>query len=641
MILFSRKMAHVALVVIVGLIIYARTLHAPFVLDDYGSIVNNPLITNLAYFYDLNSGKMFYGFGGFVSRYFGYLTFALNYRIDGLHVTGYHLVNIAIHLAASLFVYRLVSLTFRTPYFLQARDQGIRNRAGFIALIAALLFVSHPIQTQAVTYLVQRLASLASLLYLISLTCYIRARLTRLEPGSRGFSGAAWFVCALVSAVLAMKTKEISFTLPLTLLLYEALFFTGASRRKLVGALAFLVLAGSVGTLSVVRSGRSFGEIITLLDKATRLQTDMSRWDYLATQCRVIVTYLRLVIFPVGQRLDYDYPIYSFLNLEVLLSAALLGSLLAAAFYCLHRSRHGKAQDADDASALLRVVAFGIFWFFITLSVESSIIPIVDVIFEHRMYLPSAGLFMAAAAALSLAGGACAALSGWPKIPVLIGSAGVVLLLSGMTIARNELWRNEVALWEDNAWRCPQKARTFLNLGSAAERAGDLAVAEAAYREASDISSDQSLSRLDLGRLYLQWNRPDDALKEFREALAIDPGLGEAHNNIGKIFESRLQYDEALKEYLQAVKAKPYLAVPYCNIGYLYARQKRYAEALQEYEKAIVRDPDYEQVYINRGIALLATGRRSEALADFRRALQINPSSAEALQQLQLVGSAR
>ena len=639
--LLSRKTVHVALIVVLGFLIYARTLQAPFVLDDYGSIVNNPLITDLSYFLDADSGKSFFGYGGFLSRNFGYLTFALNYRLHGLDLAGYHLANIAIHLGAALLVYRLVSLTFLTPHFLPGSEPApLRKRAGFTALVVALIFVAHPLQTQAVTYLVQRLASLATLLYLLSLTCYVRGRLARYRPGSGVGAGWGWFAAALLSALLALKTKEISFTLPLAVLLYELLFFPGSLSKRVRAA---AVLTGALAlacTAWFLASGKPLGAVLSQLDQAARLQTDMSRWDYLATQCRVIVTYLRLVILPVGQRLDYDYPVStSFLEPAVFLCAALLGSLLAAAFFCLWRSRSEKKARPDRA-ALLRLAAFGIFWFFITLTVESSIIPIVDVIFEHRMYLPSVGLFLALSATVALAGGGRDLSAQWPGTPVLAGVAVVVLLLSGLTIARNELWRSEVALWEDNTWKSPNKARTFLNLGSAAERAADLDAAEVAYRTASALSA-QPFSRLDLGRLYLQANRLDEALVQFREALQIDPGLGEAHNNIGKIHEMRQQYDEALKEYQLAVQAKPYLAVPYCNIGFLYARQNRYAEALEEYEKAMVRDPDYDQTYLNRGMVLAALGRRSEAVTDFRRALQINPASAEAAQQLRLAEGGR
>jgi protein O-mannosyl-transferase len=636
----TRKSVQITCIVLLGLLIYAITLNAPFYFDDYVQVINTPA-KSFSYFLHPESARSFKGYGGFVSRYFGYLTFALNYRIHGLNVTGYHLVNIGIHLLASLLVFWLVTLTFQTPFFRNGRDpEKFTQRAGFIAFLAALLFVVHPLQTQAVTYISQRFASLAAMLYLLSLTSYIRARLTWREPGRSPAAAIAWLAVALAAALLAVKTKETAFTLPLTVVLYELLFFTGNLRKKLL-ALSLFSLASLAALLLSRLSGGSFGEIIARLDQATRLQTDMSRWDYLATQCRVLVTYLRLLVLPVGQRLDYDYPVSSsFLDSQVFLSLALLTVLFAGALYLLRRSGRRSAAD-DDATPILRLVAFGIFWFFVTLSIESSIIPIVDVIFEHRMYLPSAGLFMALAAAVSIAGGTGGAIPGWPRTQVLLGTAGVILVLAGTTVARNQLWRDEVAFWQDNAGKTPRNPRVFLNLGRAMERQGDLQGAEKAYRTASLLDPEQTDSLVNLGLIYIQWNRLPDALAQFKAALAKDQNLAEAHNNMGKVYGMMGQLDEALKEFLQTVQLKPNLAEPYSNLGYLYSLRKQYPEALQAFEKCLALDPDYELAYLNRGKALLATGRRGEAAADFRRALELNPADSEAAAYLQQAGQGR
>jgi tetratricopeptide (TPR) repeat protein len=633
MLLRDRKSVQVAFVVVLGMLIYANTFHVPFYFDDYINLLDSPLVKNLSYFVDLDSAKAFNRiYGGFVQRYFGYLTFALNYRFNGLNVTGYHLVNIVIHLAASLLVYRLVILTFRTPYFSERSDHDrVKVRAGFIALFAALLFVAHPIQTQAVTYIVQRFASLAAMLYLLSLTCYIRARLFMSGPDKRFFAAVAWFAAALVSAVLALKTKEIAFTLPLVVVLYELLFFTGNLKRKLFAlVLALVALVGSVAIFSSKLSGGSLGDIISNLDRATRLQTALSRWDYLATECRVLVTYLRLLLFPSGQRLIYDYPTYhTFFTPAVLLSAALLSSLLAAAVYCVYLSR----KDSD-ASALLRLCAFGIFWFFITISIESSIIPIADVIFEHRLYLPSAGLFMAAAVLVSLAGGAGKA-PGWPGPPVLAIATLVILILAGATVARNQLWRDEVSFWQDNAEKSPHKSLVFHNLGIALENRGNLAGAEQAYQAAAVPGFEQGDALVSLGLLHIKMGRLQEAQAELQAAVALIPGSGAVHNNIGIIHVMLGKYEEALKEFILAARLMPNLAETYNNIGKVYTLQKRYPEALKSLDKSLSLDPDYEQAYINRGMVLLETGRKSEAVASFRRALEINPTNAEAAGQLQ------
>ncbi len=641
--IFCRRSAHVLLISILGVLIYLNTLDAPFFFDDFTSLVEIPIIKSLSYFTHPDSAKMYGAYGGFISRYVGYLTFALNYHYHGYNVAGYHLVNIAIHLMAALLVYRLVILTFKSASFSEHTDMTC-SRTGFIALFAALLFVVHPLQTQAVTYIVQRLASLSAMFYLLSITSYMQARLGSRGQHTRLVTGA-WFAASICSFFLAIKTKQTAYTLPLAIVMYELLFFNSVLKKNLrkimLTALGFLGTAGAGIIWWSLLPGRSIAEVLNRLDKASRLQTDMSRWDYLATQFRVMVTYLRLVLFPVGQNVDYDYPVsHSFFSIEVLLSALLLCSLIGCAAYCLYRARHAEMSH-DDSQAQLTVIAFGIFWFFITHSIESGIIPIVDVIFEHRMYLPSAGLFMAIAAAVSLAGGRGTRLPGWPRGPVLAALAGVIILLSGTTVMRNQLWRNEAGLWEDTVRKSPKKGRTYLNLGSARERGGDIAGAEAAYLIASDLEPGQAFSSLNLGRIYIQTGRLDDALKQFRIALTVDPNMAEVYNNIGKIYELKQQYEMALTEYRHAIGIKPYMEAAHSNIGYIFALQKRYDEALKEYDRAIACDPDYDTAYFNRGMTLLATGKRSEALDDFRRALQINPANSEAAAELQRAGIIR
>ena len=637
MLLLTRKSVHIAIITVFGLAIYAHTLHAPFYWDDT-NFLESSLVKNLAYFIDLDAAKGFREYGGFISRYVGYLTFALNYRINGLDVAGYHVVNIAIHLLAATLVYRLIQLTFKTPYAGDRTVGGTTDaRSGFVALLAALLFVAHPLQTEAVTYIVQRFASLATMLYLLSLTSYIKARLILNEPKARFFSAAGWFAVALASALMAMKTKEIAYTLPLMAILYEFLFFPkNIKKQALVFAVGGFLTFGAIFVVKL--SYGSFAELIRNMDQATRLQTHMPRWDYLATQFRVIATYLRLMLFPVGQRLDYDYPLYtSFFNPEVLLSGALLCAMFGIAVYSLCRSRRGD----ENKSVLLRVIAFGIFWFFLSLVIESSIIPIVDVIFEHRMYLPSAGLFTALAAFLSLAAGADAWIPGWPQKRIVAGIAFVLLLLAGTTFARNLLWCDEVAFWEDNAVKSPGKARVFTNLGLVLEKKGNFDGAIAAYRRAVELDPKRTDALLDLGLIYTQKGWLDDALAQFKAALKIIPGQFEAYNDIGRVYGIRFQLDEALTAFQQALNINPTRPEPYDNIGRIYFMQGRYDEGLQKVKECLALDPRYEPAYINRGTALLSQGRYGEARADFQRALKISPSDENAAALVRQIDSMR
>jgi len=472
----NRSIIHSIVLIFVLLLAYSNTLHAPFVFDDQLNIVNNEQIKDLQNFSNSNilSDR----------RYLGNLTFALNYRIHGLEVTGYHIVNILIHIVNALLVYALVLLTLKTPWM---RDRlGTSPLLSYLPLGAGLLFAVHPLQTQAVTYIVQRFASLATLFYLGSLVLYIRARLAQRKGPS-----IAWYVGSVLCAVCAMKTKEIAFTLPVMIVLYEVFFFRGKWGKRIL-VLIPLVLTMLIIPLSMLGVDKPLGEIIGDISEATQVQSPLSRWEYLATQGRVIMTYLRLVVLPVNQNLDYDYPIYrSLFDPAVLGSFGVLLLLAGAGVYLYMRSRRGEP--------LQRLIAYGIFWFFITLSVESSVIPITDVIFEHRMYLPSVGVFLAIGAAGVFIARKLKEKKREVKKGIAAGFTVIILLLAVVSFVRNRTWGDEITLWEDVVSKSPQKARPYLGLGKA----------------------------------YIDEDRTNDAMEAFQTALRLKPDYAEAHNNLG------------------------------------------------------------------------------------------------------------
>jgi hypothetical protein len=457
---------------------YSGTLTTPFFFDDELVIVKNPVIKDMGLFFEPSKAEIFTGhfeYPTFKRRYIGYLTFALNYRLHGLNVSGYHLVNLFIHISTALLLYLLVILSFQTPFL---RSSSLKDYAPHIALFSALLFACHPLQTQAVTYIWQRVTSLASLLLLLSLTAYVRWRLS--QSASAGIKALPWYLLCLLSAVLAMKTKEIAFMLPLTIALYEFFFFQGPIARRTL-FLVPLFCTMLIIPLTLFSIDQPAGELIDDVE-GMRGNTELSRWQYLMTSFRVIVTYVRLLFLPIHQNLDYDYPVYSsFLDGAVLLSFLFLMSLLGLGVSLLFRSR--------DTSPHLRIISFGIFWFFINLLLESSIIPLNNVIWEHRLYLPSMGVSLAVSTLVFTGvqklrergkGGAQTAVS------VLVA---VVLILTGATYARNRVWGDEVTLWQDVVKKSPRKARGDNNLGNA-------------YRSLGNF---------------------DEAIKQYQFALQLDP----------------------------------------------------------------------------------------------------------------------
>lgn len=547
----ARPWFQLLLIALVGALAYSDTFQVPFVFDDRTSILENQAIADLGRFL---AGE---GLAYNARRFVGYLSFALNYRLGGLNVAGYHAVNLAIHICTAWLVAALARLALRTPALRRpdADDQAGTGPLALLPLLAALLFVAHPIQTQAVTYVVQRLASLATMLYLLSLVMYLRGRVAA-GTGSRALP---WFAGALLAGVAALATKEIAFTLPLALLLCELCFFEMTPGRRRALWLSFCCLA-ALAAGAVLASPQPLGDLISDVSQRLRLQTDMPRAHYLLTQCTVIVTYLRLLVFPAGQNLDYDYPVFtSLLQGRVLGSALLLLMLLGLALYLL---RKGGARRPE-----LRLAGFGILWMFLTLSVESSLIPIEDVIFEHRMYLPSVGAFLALAAGASLVA------RSRPK-GVAAVCAAVVLLLACVTWGRNLTWGDGVTLWQDVVVKSPAKARAHLNLGVELEAKGR-------YRE---------------------------AVASFNRALALNPDYRQAYGNLGSAYNNLEDFPQAVSILRQGLRKFPGDPDLFNNLGISYAAQGAPGAAIQFFEAAVRLAPQVEKYRLN-----LATARQDAA----------------------------
>jgi len=590
------------LIVIVGLLAYCSTFQVPFVFDDEFNVVNNRAIRDLGALFSPAADRYFPP-----QRLVGYLTLALNYRLHGLDVAGYHLVNLAIHLANALLVYHLGRLTFRTPAMAGAERRLSGMAPPVVALFAALLFVAHPVQTQAVTYVIQRLASLATFFYLLALVAYIKARLSQTGTSSGDTAKSTRYILlATVSAVLAMNTKEIAFTLPLTALSYELLFFKGALARRFAALLPLLLTLIIIPYQLLGRVGATNGLIVDV-GEATRVMTPVPRFDYLITQFRVIVTYLRLLVLPVGQRIDYDYPLYhSLLSPEVLASLALLLAIAFGAVLVLLYSVRHQVEDHGRG----RLMFFAVLWFFLTLSVESSVIPITDVIFEHRLYLPSIGFSLLIPLLVAA----------WPVSGRIVALSCLVILLAGATYARNRIWNDDVRLWSDNVAKSPHKGRGYVQLGKAYRRAGRDDLAMAAYNSGLSFDPNDPEAYNNRGNAYSRLGRPDLALADFTRVINLDPGFALPYFNRGSLLLERKEYGPALADLRRAAAIDPTLERLYSSMGYAYEELGMHEQAVAAYTRELTLRPDAGDVYYNRSVAYRRMGRMQEAENDLRMA---------------------
>lgn len=375
------------------LVAYAGTFNASFHFDDFPLIVENYALRDLGNFFEILRS----------ARGVTMASFALNYAAGGLDVFGYHLVNTAIHIVNAALAYLLITATLEKSGFELARARKV-------AAFAALFFALHPIQTQSVTYIIQRMESLSALFYLAALLAFVKA------SGINGKAARiALFASIPIFYILGFYSKEVAVTLPAIIFLYD-LFFISSLRLKEVATrwplyLALIILLAYFVASTVVPAG-GFGDLSEELATGSAHVsagfgvTGISAAEYLLTQFNVIVYYIALLFVPINQNLDYDFPLSSslfespvvregaVLNIPILMpvvSLVILLVILAIGFYLFLRSR-GTAMGSSG-----RVAAFFIFWFFILLSPTSSFIPILDVIFEHRLYLASLGFFTLAA----------------------------------------------------------------------------------------------------------------------------------------------------------------------------------------------------------------------------------------------------
>ena len=370
---FEGKRFHliaVSLIAILTLIVYSNTFHASFHFDDTPQIVENYQIRNLDNLLDILKGQ----------RGLAMATFAINYAIGGLNVMGYHIVNLTIHIMNGIMVYFLV---FITLHGVLGTDLKSVPKAKRIAIYTALLFAVRPIQTQAVTYIVQRMEILASMFMLIALLLFIKAVKTSMITMRVFLYGII-----AVSYILGFYSKEIAITLPALVFIYDYCFLAEGDFKKIMARMPLYFVLLAMLAFFTTRTLTGLQETPGESASAGFGVQSITSNEYLFTQFNVLWTYLRLLILPINQNLDYDYPVAkSIFEFPTFLSFVGILLILVSAFYLL-------TPYASRFTHYGRLIAFFILWFFVILSPTSSFIPIIDVIFEHRLYLASVGFFV-------------------------------------------------------------------------------------------------------------------------------------------------------------------------------------------------------------------------------------------------------
>ena len=574
-----------------ALVAYARVLGGGFVFDDHVSALSLP-VRNLATQARSLLPALLRGGRPVVD-----LSFALNYAAGGNDGWGFHAVNIAIHLATVLLVF---------AFTVRAFEMAGVSRACGLALAIAGVFVLHPLQSQAVSYVSQRAESLASAFYLTVLLLLLAAE--RAASTRRRWLFWAGAYCTFL---FGLGTKQILVTVPLAYLL---LTIAVPERRQAAARISWprrlAVLAPFVATAGWYI--HSLFVSIKGLRHVGAAVPGMTSWTYFLTQWKVLLIYLRLVFWPSGQCLDWRYPVTTHLDASTILAGVALAAIGGGAL-ALHWRFRGEA--GEDAAAA-RISGFGVLWFFLLLAPTSSFVPIVDVLVEHRVYLASWGIL---AAALMIVGRALARLRDERRRIVAFSLLGVLWCTLAVCLhSRNRVWQDPVALWTDVATKAPENARGRVLLAAAYQDRGNLERAIAEYMVALLVAGNRDIdqevqarlglgsSLVDLGRIddgiaviegglahapadplilaglsEAWWHRGDRAKAEsFAErALAARPDLGNALLVLGAARTARGDLDGAVEALARAVRANPDGAISRLNLAGVYAQLGRTAEA--------------------------------------------------------------
>ncbi len=585
---------YAVMIIVATAFVYSNTFQAPFFFDDTVNIVNNPSIRGIPSVLHALTPPDGMGIAG---RPLINFTLAVNYRISGLAPWSYHLFNLLIHIGSAIALFGVLRRTFLSDVF----PKRLRNQSVAAAFAISLIWALHPLQTQAVTYTIQRCESLMGLFFLLIFYCALR--------GWQAKRQTAWHLASVLALFAGVGSKEVIVAAPILLFYYDILFVNGSPRMAIkrspilyagmisgTVALGFIVLSG--GTMSSVAKEQVY-----------------SAFDYWRTQPEVLLHYIRLTFWPSALSISYDWP------------AARWSDVWPAWLFFT-------ALLIASVSAMLKRNPFGFLsaWFYLILA-PTLLIPLPDFAFEHRMYLPLVSLTVLA---VMLAGrvdsiarirrphalnvSAFQGPSRWQWCFLAL----VGISLGGLTFNRNADYRDRISIWKDATQKRPDNSGALANLGAALMEKSQNGAALAAFTEALRIEMKNA-------RRYSA-TRPGHKDKEalYHRYLTIRPVYATAENNIGLLLLNQGKATAALKHLQAALSVKPNHANALSNTGIAFIMLGRIPEAVRAFENAIVSDPQFIDAYVNLGVLLRTHGQPLEALKYFKHALHLMPGNVNA-----------
>ncbi len=598
------------IIILFGVVAYTPSFEGIFLLDDDRNIVNNLTIRHI------------FPIGEHLStrRPVTSLSLALCYELakrwtgDGLDVGVYHYFNLAVHLLTALILFGIIRRTLRLPQY----HLSYARSAPWIAMAVTLLWTVHPLATQGVTYIIQRSESMMALCYL--LTIYFALR------GSQSRHYLAWHVAAILVNAIGMGCKAVMVTAPIAVLLYDWCFLSRSLSKSMrmrwvlyVGLAAGWAVLLFTGVARGVLTPDSAG--IATVGFSVREITPM---QYLLTQPTVILHYLRLSFWPTPLCLDYGWTAVQS-PLQILVPSVIILGLLVVSVWGLLR-RHA--------------LGFVGFIFFLILSPTSSFIPIRDVIFEHRMYLPLAAVITFVVLLADRAYGRLFARLnfgpslGRPVAAITVFCAAVLLTIG--TSLRNEMYQSGITIWRDALVTNPANVRAHNHLAHHFSVQDNDYLAEEQWLLALQTDPNNVDALVNLGTLYSERGEYKKALKNLRLAIALRPKLAEAHYNKGNVLRKMDRLDEAIEAYRKAQGADSVLLDAYVMAGNVLSQQGNLRAAIAEFRRGLQTAPPgagpeiRATLHFNIGNSYLRLANATDALREYNVALKYRPRWASA-----------
>lgn len=544
-----------------ALLVYRNTFHVPFLFDDMTQIVLNPKIQSLHWPWQFLFNNR---------RPVLYASLAFNVHQSGLNTFGFHVFNLSVHILTALSLFLLTVKTCRLP----SMGENVRRDAVLLAFGASLLWVCHPLQTQAVTYIIQRAESLMALFFMITLSFSAQYFTTR---------KIRWLVSAGISALFCGLTKEVALALPVVVLLYDRAFIS-PSFGKAFKDHRWLYLS-----LSVTWAVMIFLYLTTRPEETLTAGFGMqgiTPLEYAINQPRVVLRYLQLAIWPNPLIFDYQWPAVK--DISILAPSLIIIGTALIILTCLYR-RHPE-------------ISFLGLSFFVILAPSSSFIPLKDLIYEYRMYLPLSCLTIIFSGAIKMMIDRYVN----PKsrnvfFVILVGI--LALMLGGVTYQRNKIYQSEEKLWKDVLSKQPDNVRIWNDLGSDLFAKG----------------------------------RDKEATECFLKSLTLNPNSAEVASNLAMALAGQKKFNDALFYAQKAVELSPEFAVGYHNWGVVYSQMGQYQRAIDCYQKALTLGFVKPAVLKNLAIAFTNTGRLQEAVNLLKEAQRLDPQSQEIRAALKMV----